>query len=425
MAAGTESGLAQAVHDFVLDDFTPHFDELADRFDSNPLWRKMRELGSELWLDTGSIDDVSALWTREFTALTTNNTLLNKEVQSGQYDDLVVRAAELLSPFDLSPQEEILEIAFILNARHALRLVEQFDAYVSVEEHTDLAHDIDAAVATARRYHAICPERFYVKIPFTAEGLIATRRARDAGVPVNHTLGFSARQNCLITHCARPNFVNVFLGRLNSFVVDNGLGDGAHVGEKATLASQRAVRKVRDEFGVDVRQIAASMRNGQQVIDLAGVDVLTMPPKVARDFLEMSPDPADLTDRTGEDYEITLAEGVDPHAIRIDTLWDVKDRCLKAINELNERDPADCAPGDLETHLTKAGCGDLLFPWTERQRSISRDEGKIPRIEHWREGLGGRHIGLDTLMNLAGLNSFISDQAEMDEKVRGLMAKQS
>lgn len=425
MPAGTDAKLARTVQEFVLRDFTPHFDELADRFDSSPLWRKMRELGSELWLDTGSINDVSELWTREFTALTTNNTLLNREVQSGQYDDLVIEAAGLLAPFDLSPQEEMLEIAFILNARHALRLVEQFDAFVSVEEHTDLAHDVDGAVAYARRYYAICPERFYVKIPFTGEGLIATRRARDAGVPVNHTLGFSARQNCLISHCARPNFVNVFLGRLNSFVADNDLGDGVHVGEKATLASQRTVRRMRDELGVDVRQIAASMRSGRQVIDLAGVDVLTMPPKVARDFLQMSPDPADLTDRTGEDYEISLAEGVNPQAIRIDTLWDVKDRCLKAINELSERDPADCAPGDLATHLTKAGCGDLLFAWNDEQRSISRNEGKIPKIEHWREGLGGRHIGLDTLMNLAGLNSFISDQAEMDEKVRGLLARAS
>ena len=39
-------------------------------------------LGSELWLDTGDIEAAAEPWTEEFTALTTNNTLLNAEVQS-------------------------------------------------------------------------------------------------------------------------------------------------------------------------------------------------------------------------------------------------------------------------------------------------------------------------------------------------------
>jgi len=82
----------------------------------------------------------------------------------------------MLSGFeDLTEQEFMLEITFILNATHGLRLVERFDACVSVEEHTDLATDVDRAVEYARRYYAICPERFYVKIPFTPAGLLATR----------------------------------------------------------------------------------------------------------------------------------------------------------------------------------------------------------------------------------------------------------
>ena len=183
------------------------------------------------------------MWTREFTALTTNNTLLNKEVQTGTYDDLISEAADLLSGFeDLTEREVMLEIAFILNATHGLRLVEQFDAYVSVEEHTDLANDVERAVEYARRYYAICPERFYVKIPFTPAGLLATRQARQEGIPINHTLGFSARQNYVITRLAQPNFVNVFLGRLTSFISENDLGTGDYVGERATLASQEAVR---------------------------------------------------------------------------------------------------------------------------------------------------------------------------------------
>ena len=170
MAARPADPLAAPLAELVLEDFTPHFDQLADRFPDNPRWRKLRDVGTELWLDSGDIEAVGRLWARQFSAVTTNNTLLNREVQKGQYDSLIKRAAALLrtrAGRKLSDRELALEIAFVLNARHALRLVEAFDAHVSVEEHTDLAHDVDGAVRYARRFHAICPQRFYVTIPFT------------------------------------------------------------------------------------------------------------------------------------------------------------------------------------------------------------------------------------------------------------------
>ncbi|HEX3134885.1 MAG TPA: hypothetical protein VHX44_15065, partial [Planctomycetota bacterium] len=86
---------------------------------SHPLWAALRKVGSELWLDTGDIEAASPLYTSEFTALTTNNTLLNKEVQKGTYDELVRKLAVELK--DLDEQTRVIEIAFILNARHGLR----------------------------------------------------------------------------------------------------------------------------------------------------------------------------------------------------------------------------------------------------------------------------------------------------------------
>ncbi len=278
--------LHEAVHDFVISSFRPRFGEMEGAFPSQPHWSAVQAAGTELWLDTGSLDQASKLWTREFRALTTNNTLLNREVQQGTYDELVGQAIEVLRPFDLSESDRILELAFILNARHGLRLVQEFDAFVSVEEHTDLAMDAEKAVEYGRRYHRICPERFIVKIPFTSAGLLATRRLSDEGIPVNHTLGFSARQNYLIARVGRPAYVNVFLGRLNAFAADNGIGDGAYVGEKAVLASQKTIRELREGYGIPTRQIGASFRSGRQVLDLAGLDVMTLPPKVATEILQ-------------------------------------------------------------------------------------------------------------------------------------------
>lgn len=415
----TTTDLAEHVHKFVLAGFKPGYGKLKETFASNPLWQRLRDLGTEPWLDTGSLDDAGKLWTRQFGALTTNNTLLNKEIQTGRYDTLIPKAAELLDKFPfLSDRQRILEIAFILNASHGLRLVEKFDAFVSVEEHTDLASSVEMAVSCARRYYAICPERFIVKIPLTPAGLIATRIVAAEGIPVNHTLGFSARQNYMIARLARPAYVNVFLGRLNSFVADNGLGDGSYVGEKAMLASQAAITSLRKNKGIKTRHIGASFRAASQVRDLAGIDVMTIPPKVASDFLKLGLAPQVLTPKLDSTYSVGLQPGLTPQSVGLNTLWDIDDRLVRCMDSLEKERVESFTPGDLVDFFRANRCSDVLVRWTDSQISVSRNEGKIPHIENWRELLQSGEIGLDALMNLAGLYSFVADQEAMDERIR-------
>ncbi len=415
---------AQEIRKFVLEGFAPHFGQVSERFPSRPEWRRLRELGTELWLDTGSLRDSGDLWTREFTALTTNNTLLNQEVQTGLYDALIARSADLLrEQGPITEKDRVLEIAFILNAWHALRLVERFDAYVSVEVHTDLAGDVEATVDYARRYHKICPERFIVKVPFTPAGLLATRRLSAEGVPVNHTLGFSARQNYVVARLSRPAYVNVFLGRLNSFVASNGLGDGAYVGQRATLASQAAIRRLRTTKGTPSRQIGASFREPGQVRDLAGIDVMTMPPRIAAGYLDLMIPPGRIVNRSSARYRPTLAEGVDPRTFRVDTLWNLEPGLVACVDKLDIENPDAFTPDDLVSFFAEHGCGDVLVRWTDEQIATSAAEGKIPQIAHWREAMESGAIGLDSLMNLAGLSSFASDQKAMDDRVAGVIER--
>jgi transaldolase len=420
----TESTVGREIEDFVRGGFTPHFGQLRERFTAEPVWRRLCAAGTQLWLDTGSMADAQKLWTREFSALTTNNTLLNREVQTGRYDSLVLDVAKLLARLGaITEQERMLEIAFVLNAWHGLRLVEEFDAYVSVEEHTDLAHDVARAVEYARRYHAICPERFIVKIPFTPAGLLATRRLSAEGISVNHTLGFSARQNYVIARIGKPAYVNVFLGRLNSFVSSNELGDGSFVGEKATLASQAAVKKLREMNLAPTRQIGASFRKGAQVGDLAGIDVMTMPPKVAGEFLSSPIGAEQIADKTAAEYQPGVRADVDGQAVRLDTLWDIGEELVGCVDALEKENLDGFTPDDLIDFFAKHNCGDVLVRWSDSEIEKSTAEGKIPRLENWRDALATKSIGLDSLMNLGGFNSFAADQEAMDDRVRTVLGK--
>ena len=396
-------------------------DEAAgERYPAKSLWSAVRRTGTELWLDTGDMDEASSLWCEEFSALTTNNTLLNREVQKGIYDGLIAEVAGELK--GRVPEEDmVLEIAFVLNAVHGLRLNRRFGAMVSVELHTDLASDVERSVTYGRRYHAIGPDSFYVKVPLTAAGLLAARRLGEEGVNVNFTLGFSARQNYLIALVARPAFVNVFLGRLNAFVADHGLGSGRLVGEKATLASQRAVGELRARLGIATRQIAASLRDGPQVATLAGVDVMTMPPKVAREFEELNPAPETVASQVENDPEIDLAPEVDQGALGIDVLWAVPQEFRAAAQALASEDLSHMAPEDVVGFLAGRGCGDVLPWWTPADIETVRADGKIPVYEHWKERLATGEIGLDSLMNISGLYSFAADQSAMDDRIRSVL----
>jgi len=413
MPADREPVSARVQH-FVLEK-AGEFDK-ARSFGKDPFWKGLREAGTELWLDTGDLEAAASLWTDEFTALTTNNTLLNKEIQKGFYDSVIEAAGPLLD--DLEVEERIIEIAFLLNALHGLKLVAAFSARVSVELHTAMSQDVERTLAYARRFHTISPKSFIIKVPLTAAGLVATRILRLEGIPVNFTLGFSARHNYLAARFAFPSYVNVFLGRLNAYVADNGLGDGLLVGERATLASQRAVRAVSESTGRSTRQIAASMRSGEQVRDLTGVDVMTIPVAAAREAR------ASLSGRwesaLDKDYPVRLGSGITDAETRIGVLWDIGEAEKELARSLAAEPPE--GPEELVDRAQAAGAGDLFPRLGSKEMDAIAAHGKIPKHSHWAARIGSGHLAIDTLLNLAGLASFTADQTALDDRIRGLIA---
>ena len=389
-------------------------------FPSDPVWEGLRKIGTRLWLDTGDLEGARSLWTAEMEALTTNNTLLNKEIQKGIYDEEIPKVAEALREAEPGMDEKDLvrEVSLYLNARHGLKLVEAFGARVSVEVHTDLANDVEGTVETARFLYGIDPEHFYVKVPLTPAGILAAGKLAALGVPVNHTLGFSARQNLTTAALAGPAYVNVFMGRLNSWVDGNGLGDGRLVGEKATQASQREILGLRERGGPTL-QIGASMREGEQVAVLAGLDVFTMPLKVAREFHD-SP-PASLESCLEKDLAPVFASGVDPAALGVTALWEVEDSFRRNILDLAARVEDSWTPERLEEAFREIGAADLFPAWTPGEDADLSEGGKLPSLERWRKELEEGRKGLDALFTRAGLLAFSKDQAALDERVRGLL----
>lgn len=398
----------EAIRDFILSQ--PEEKPITAAHD--PFWQGLRAAGTELWLDTGDMEEAASVWTAEMNALTTNNTLLNAVIQKGVYDDFIPKALEMVR--SLSPGEQVREIAFMLNARHGNRLAQRFSGMVSVELHTDTAHDVESIVKYGLRYADINPHRFIVKVPYTAEGLLGARRLHERGVRINLTLGFSARQNLLATAIAQPDYVNVFLGRLGAYCSDNGLGTGKGIGERAVVASRTWVKRMAAQYGLSTRLIAASLRGAGQLESLAGTPVFTMPVKVAaegRSTLKGS--------FTHMSFDLPEIDAY-PADLHLDKLWEVSEKELLLVRDLADELP--CCGDSLQKMVDRDGCGDM-FPHLSQEdlKQIAAD-GKIPRHERWADRIRSGELAVDTLLNLAGLASFAADQAQLDERIARIIA---
>ncbi|MBI3909401.1 MAG: transaldolase [Armatimonadetes bacterium] len=425
---GRGTALAEVARELAQEGFTPHYRELQERFSSRAPWRALREMGTDLWLDSADLAEIEPLWTREFTHCTTNNFYVNVEVQRGRFDEAIPQIARRLRAAEpaLSEQELIYEVGFVLNCRVALSLVERLDATVSVELHPAFADDVPTSVAYGVRYYAVCPERFLVKVPLTPAGYLAARHLGERGVPVNFTLGFSARQNYLAAHLARTRYVNVFMGRLNAFVKDNGLGSGDNVGERATQATQVALRAFREREGRDrPLLIGASMRNAGQVAALAGLDVFTIPTKVAAAFVaEMEAHPQPLTPVFEREFPVPLAPGVDERRIGLPNLWEISDAYRAFVAAVDREDVSNWTGADLiafaRDHRSRKLSG--FRDWSEEERKAVEADGKIPNYARWAADLAAGTVALDDLMSISALHSFAVDQRELDTRIARLLA---
>jgi transaldolase len=379
----------------------------------NPFWEALLETGTELWLDTGDMEEAEANWSAEMSALTTNNTLLNNEIQKGIYDVFISEAKSIVR--DLPQEERVKEIAFILNARHGLRLAQKFGGYVSVELHTDTAYDIKSILKYGKRFHEICPEQFIVKVPYTPEGLIGARLLKDSGVKINFTLEFSARENVLVTRVARPDYLNVFLGRVGAYMINNNLGDGSGAGEMAVISSQNWVTGLSAENPWQTKLIAASLRSHNQLELLAGTDVYTMPPRVAATGLkELS---GKFTSRIHENYEVSVFDSAkDAH---IEKFWEVDNKVLKFSERLALKIPL---TGSELVHIAhEEGCEDMFPSLSKEEKGFIASDGKIPLHSRWEKKISEGKIAPDTLLTLAGLASFTSDQAMLDQRIKSII----
>jgi transaldolase len=159
--------------------------------------------GQSLWLDniTRRMLDTGRLRhhidSYSVTGLTSNPSIFDKAIGSGDYDDAIRACAAT----GLADEETFTELAIADLQRAADEFLgvhdrtDGVDGWVSLEVSPLLAHDTAGTIEAAKALYARAGRRnLLIKIPGTVEGLPAITECVAAGVPVNVTLLFSADQ---------------------------------------------------------------------------------------------------------------------------------------------------------------------------------------------------------------------------------------
>jgi len=238
--------------------------------------------------DTGDIEAIARHRPQD---ATTNPSLLFHAAQLPAYRHLVEEAAELALKQGGGHEEmaaEFIDRLFVLFGCEILKVV---PGRVSTEVAASLSFDTRATVAKARKLISlyekknVARERILIKIASAWEGIRAAELLEKEGIHCNLTLLFSFAQAVACAE-AGVTLISPFVGRIYDWYKKQG---GAEIppDQDPGVASVTRIYDYYKKFGYKTQVMGASFRNVNQIVRLAGCDLLTISPELL-DQLEKS-----------------------------------------------------------------------------------------------------------------------------------------
>ncbi|MGA2620224.1 MAG: transaldolase [Thermoguttaceae bacterium] len=251
--------------------------------------------------DTG---DIEAIAEHKPQDATTNPSLLLQAAQKPQYQDLVDEALDfaLGSPGDEAAHTQLfMDKLFVTFGCHILKVV---PGRVSTEVDAGLSFDTEGTLAKAHRLidlyrqSGVARERVLIKIASTWEGIRAAEHLEREGIHCNLTLLFSFAQAVACAE-AGVTLISPFVGRIYDWYRKERRGKDIPVDEDPGVASVTQIYDYFKKFDYKTQVMGASFRKVDQIVRLAGCDLLTISP----DLLE----------------QMEKTEGTVPRRLSVDT----------------------------------------------------------------------------------------------------------
>lgn len=242
--------------------------------------------------DTG---DFESLKQYSPTDSTTNPSLILAAAQQPQYAALVDKAVHDYKKSSLSGEkllEAILDQIFVNFGIEILKIV---PGRVSTEVDARLSYDIEGSIEKAHhlielyKQAGVKKERILIKLASTYEGVKAAERLEKEGIHCNMTLMFSLPQAVACAE-AKATLISPFVGRILDWYKKAEGVEGYPPEKDPGVVSVTSIYKYYKKFGYKTQIMGASFRNKEEILELAGCDLLTIAPKLLEE-LKTSSDP--------------------------------------------------------------------------------------------------------------------------------------
>jgi transaldolase len=234
--------------------------------------------------DTGDFDAIAEHKPQD---ATTNPSLLFQAAQKAQYQHLVDEALEfaLHSPGDEAARSvAFMDKLFITFGCEILKIV---PGRVSTEVDAGLSFDTEGTLAKARKLigmykkAGIDRKRILIKIASTWEGIRAAEQLEREGIHCNLTLLFSFAQAVACAE-AGVTLISPFVGRIYDWYrKERGVKD-IPADEDPGVSSVTRIYNYFKKFDYKTQVMGASFRKVDQIVGLAGCDLLTISPDLLK-----------------------------------------------------------------------------------------------------------------------------------------------
>jgi transaldolase len=229
--------------------------------------------------DTGDIEAMRAFRPQD---ATTNPSLLLKAAQQPQYRPLVEAAladADRAGLPEARRTEAFMDRLAVNFGREILKIV---PGRVSTEVDARLSFDTAGTIAKARELIALYEqagigrERILIKVGATWEGIRAAAALERDGIHCNLTLLFSFAQAVACAE-AGVTLISPFVGRIYDYYRKE-RGAEIPAAEDPGVQSVTRIYHYYKKYGYQTQVMGASFRKVEQIVDLAGCDLLTISP---------------------------------------------------------------------------------------------------------------------------------------------------
>lgn len=228
--------------------------------------------------DTGDIDAIALHKPQD---ATTNPSLLFQAAQKPQYQHLVEQALrDASSASDKAARAEtFIDSLFVGFGREILKVV---PGRVSTEVDAGLSFDREGSLAKARKLITLYEkagvnrERILIKLASTWEGIRAAELLEREGIHCNLTLLFSFAQAVACAE-AGVTLISPFVGRIYDWYRKE-RGVEIPVDDDPGVQSVTRIYNYFKKNGYKTQVMGASFRRVEQIVGLAGCDLLTISP---------------------------------------------------------------------------------------------------------------------------------------------------